>query len=116
MNEFIRTGSARRRCSGAPIRCRYADEHKDTVCSRTEAAKVRCQEVAKNGGYTDLRIAASGTILHNTFSIPDYSKGTNPVAEIFWYCDKGMQVKTRLEKEWTCKCVPIMLTGQVLVI
>ena len=97
MKAFIDTGSAKGRSSGVPILCHYADEHRDTACSTTEAAKIRCQEVAKSSGYTDIQ-GQPVALYCNFFSIPDSSKDTSPVANIFFCCDKDKKVKSRVEE------------------
>ncbi len=54
--------------------------------------------------------------MQNTFSIPDYSNGTAPVADIFWYCGEGTQLQATLKPGWTGICAIVVLTGPLVII
>ncbi|KAL7383562.1 hypothetical protein ABVT39_013537 [Epinephelus coioides] len=46
----------------------------------------------------------------------DLSKGTDPLADIFWMCEEDRQVKANLPVNWTGICAPVMLTGPITII
>ncbi|KAG7463383.1 hypothetical protein MATL_G00175980 [Megalops atlanticus] len=86
------------------LSCREWDEQGNHVCSTTNIAPIRCKEVAINWGWTANRTSDNGTIMQASFNVPNLHEGTNPLADVFWYCGKGTQVTSTLKANWTGIC------------
>lgn len=82
-----------------------------TRCNTTDRVKIRCREVAGRG--TPVAKSWRGVC-----SVPKYRTGTQPIADIFWYCDGDTQVRSVLGPTYKLNfiCAPVILTGPLTVI
>ncbi|KAG5830266.1 hypothetical protein ANANG_G00308390 [Anguilla anguilla] len=111
--------------SGPTLRYRYAadpqvncgkwDWKSNRGCTTSDVAPIKCREVVDSYGYVSRQVDATGAILQAVITVPDFTGGTRPLADVYWYCGNGTKLRATLKQGWKGICAPVGLTGRLTV-